>query len=160
MGIQTEQLWKKAEHLNCLPAGSKSSLRVVQCSRAHCAAWIAPYHRSELQLGGGAPPCDTDGLLGFLINSVEVKAAHKQRACARLQRAVGSVNGRICEEGALLCSTCSMRERRAEAHRELHHESAVCGGTRMRATCTSNPAHRSHHVCTCGSNQTYSVKFV
>ena len=30
-------------------------------------------------MGGGAPPCDAEGLLGFLIDEVVVKAAHKQR---------------------------------------------------------------------------------
>ena len=40
----------------------------------------APYHRSELQLGGGAPPCVSEGLLGLLIEAVEVKAAHTHMA--------------------------------------------------------------------------------
>ena len=60
-------------------------------------------------MGGGAPPSVSEGLLGFLIEAVVVKAAHKQRVTegnrgrvVRLQRAVGSVNRRICEEGALL----------------------------------------------------------
>ena len=35
--------------------------------------------RSELQSGGGAPPSVSEGLLGFLIEAVVVKAAHKQR---------------------------------------------------------------------------------
>ena len=66
--------------MNCLPAGLKSFLLVVRCSRAHCAAWIARIPpRSELQLGGGAPPSVSEGLLGFLIEAVVVKAAHKQR---------------------------------------------------------------------------------
>ena len=62
----------------------------------------------ELQLGGGAPPCVSEGLLGFLIEAVAVKAAQctqtegNRGRVVRLQRAVGSVNGRICEEGALL----------------------------------------------------------
>ena len=39
---------------------------------------LRAYHRSELQLGGGGPPCVSEGLLGFLIEAVVVKAAHTQ----------------------------------------------------------------------------------
>ena len=71
---------------------------VIRCSRAvrslDCAAWIAQlglraYHLSELQVGGGAPPCVPEGLLGLLIEAVVLKAAHTHRECVvRLKRAV------------------------------------------------------------------------
>ena len=61
------------------------------------------YYLSELQVEGVAPPYVLESLLGLLIEVVVLKAANKQREfVVRLQRAVGSVNGRICEEGALL----------------------------------------------------------
>ena len=57
----TEQLREVELLVNCLPAGLRA------------------YHRSELQLGGGAPPCVKEGLLGLPIEAVVVKAAHTQR---------------------------------------------------------------------------------
>ena len=60
-----------------------SNFHVVRCSQAvrslNCAHRNTTA-RSELQLGGGAPPCVSEGLLGLLIEAVEVKAAHTQMA--------------------------------------------------------------------------------
>ena len=59
-----------------------SNFHVVRCSQAvrslNCAHRNTTA-RSELQLGGGAPPCVSEGLLGFLIEEAVVKAAHTQR---------------------------------------------------------------------------------
>ena len=40
---------------------------------------LRAYHRSELQVGGGTPPCLSEGSLGLLIEAVALKAAHTQR---------------------------------------------------------------------------------
>ena len=128
-GLARRRILRKTRRLNvssCIDAShshSHSHKRFTRQGRFRTGA-------VELQLGGGAPPCVSEGLLGFLIEAVVVKAAQctqtegNRGRVVRLQRAVGSVNGRICEEGALLCSTCSVRERREKAHRGLHHTSA------------------------------------
>ena len=72
-------------------ASSKNSVLVVWWSGS-AQLGLRAFYLSELQVGRGAPPCVSEGLLGLLIEVVVLKAAHREREfVVRLQRAVGSV---------------------------------------------------------------------
>ena len=137
-----------------------SNFHVVRCSQAvrslNCAHRNTTA-RSELQLGGGAPPCDTEGLLGFLIEEVVVvKAAHKQRVTEGACQVAKSNRERQWQDMRGRSSPLQHMQRAGMqsggAQRAASHK---CGGRkRERERRAQAIAHRSHLECQCGSNQT------
>ena len=85
-------------------------LRARRLVVGHCAAWIARAPPLRAPSGRGRPAMSFGGLAWLAHRGHCTKGcAHTRECIVRLQRAIGW----ICKGGALLCSTCSVRERRA-----------------------------------------------
>ena len=63
----------------CLPGCLRFELLARQFEDLR-AGHLLVGHLPELQVGGGASPCVSEGLLGLLIETIKFKAAHTEGA--------------------------------------------------------------------------------